>query len=457
MGYPKPFRWWVENVLPLVYDGSLSYYEVLSKVTEYINGLTADMSEVKTEIENIDAIIETLDPERIETLLTEVDTLATAVSGMEGRVGTLEDDNEDNKNDINTLNSQVNTLESNVSTLDTNVDNLGGRLGNVEEQVSNYNERITDAENLAQTASSNTAALGIRVDDAEAEVDNIGDKVDNYGGAIAESEEWFTATRSYAVYDLVFVGGTLYEVISNIAAGDSLTIGSNIKAVSISKNNREIKNAIGEIETNVSTLNNNVEQNTEDIESLEINVGELMDSVFTDSAVDFSTADVVNRIIAASSGLWSSTGTSYLIPIKSAKKITITSSTTRDCIVAILKSNDTTLNTAPDYATGCTRDSVTRNTTRTLDIPFDGKYIAIMKTAGSNDYTPNSAIIRTVNFDQTEPVSMVATEQIASGKYFLIGSSLYKSTTTIPSGDIVKPGTNCIETNVADALNALNA
>ena len=50
---------------------------------------------------------------------------------------------------------------------------------------------------------------------------------------------------------------------------------------------------------------------------------------------------------------------------------------------------------------------------------------------------------------------MIANEQITSGKYFVIGGALYKSTTVIAQGDRVIPGSNCIETNLADALNSL--
>lgn len=40
MDRPIPhFRFWCQKVLPLVYDDSLSYYEVLCKVTDYINHL----------------------------------------------------------------------------------------------------------------------------------------------------------------------------------------------------------------------------------------------------------------------------------------------------------------------------------------------------------------------------------------------------------------------------------
>lgn len=279
MSYPKPLHWWVENVLPLVYDGSLSYYEVVSKVVEYINGLTGDMTEVKTQIENINAIIEELEPQRIETLLTEVDRLANAVSGMEGRVGSLEGDNSTNKSDIADLKNSVNQLESDVSTLGTNVGNFGDRLGNVEEQVSDYTERITNAENLAQSANNNTSALGERVNAAEAQINNVSDKVNNIVNAIAATEDWYTATRNYQINDLIFVGSTLYEVITPIETGTSLTIGTNIKAITLSENNKKIKDALDGIETNLETLNSDVEnlkteteQNTTDISTLKTDV-----------------------------------------------------------------------------------------------------------------------------------------------------------------------------------------
>lgn len=51
---------------------------------------------------------------------------------------------------------------------------------------------------------------------------------------------------------------------------------------------------------------------------------------------------------------------------------------------------------------------------------------------------------------------MTADAQIASGKYFIIGNTLYLSTTVIPAGDTIIPGTNCQKTNLAAALNALN-
>lgn len=39
MSFIKPFKFWCQKVLPLVYDDSLSYYEVLCKIVHYINEL----------------------------------------------------------------------------------------------------------------------------------------------------------------------------------------------------------------------------------------------------------------------------------------------------------------------------------------------------------------------------------------------------------------------------------
>ena len=44
------FKFWCQKVIPLVYDDSLSYYEVLCKVVDYINGLIDSDKEI---VENI--------------------------------------------------------------------------------------------------------------------------------------------------------------------------------------------------------------------------------------------------------------------------------------------------------------------------------------------------------------------------------------------------------------------
>ena len=40
----KPFKFWCQKVLPLVYDDSLSYYELLCKVVDYLNKTMTDVT-----------------------------------------------------------------------------------------------------------------------------------------------------------------------------------------------------------------------------------------------------------------------------------------------------------------------------------------------------------------------------------------------------------------------------
>lgn len=54
----KPFRFWVQTALPLVYDDSLSYYELLCKVVSYINNFMGDMQKYEGVIEEYTAKVD---------------------------------------------------------------------------------------------------------------------------------------------------------------------------------------------------------------------------------------------------------------------------------------------------------------------------------------------------------------------------------------------------------------
>ena len=44
------FKFWCQKVLPLVYDDSLSYYEILCKVVDYINNMIENQKEFSDEL-----------------------------------------------------------------------------------------------------------------------------------------------------------------------------------------------------------------------------------------------------------------------------------------------------------------------------------------------------------------------------------------------------------------------
>ena len=47
------FRFWCQKVLPIVYDDSLSYYELLNKVVNYLNNVIADVATVENNVDEL--------------------------------------------------------------------------------------------------------------------------------------------------------------------------------------------------------------------------------------------------------------------------------------------------------------------------------------------------------------------------------------------------------------------
>ncbi len=74
----KHFNYWCQKVLPLVYDDSLSYYETLCKVVDYINNsiqdqvdFTTEIEELKKELAVVQSWIDNFDPVFIEEQIKE--------------------------------------------------------------------------------------------------------------------------------------------------------------------------------------------------------------------------------------------------------------------------------------------------------------------------------------------------------------------------------------------------
>lgn len=72
------FRKWCYKVLPLVYDDSLSYYEVLCKVVDYINNIIGNLKEqseeidkLQTEMKEVQDWIANFDTKYLEELIKE--------------------------------------------------------------------------------------------------------------------------------------------------------------------------------------------------------------------------------------------------------------------------------------------------------------------------------------------------------------------------------------------------
>lgn len=70
------FRFWCQKVLPLVYDDSLSYYEVLCKVIDYINhiidnqrDIVSDVDDLKSELSVVQEWIKNFEPNIVNEII----------------------------------------------------------------------------------------------------------------------------------------------------------------------------------------------------------------------------------------------------------------------------------------------------------------------------------------------------------------------------------------------------
>lgn len=160
----KKFKFWAQKVLPLVYDDSLSYYEVLCKVVEYLNEVIevcntfdTDVEELQTNVAQLQTITSQLqsDMEQFNTRFTQLEASLTA------RID----------NSIAASTAQLTALiNGEIARLDAQVN---AALAEVREVVASLDEHI-DAEVAAMKA------------EIEAELARIQETLDNYDEYIAQ-------------------------------------------------------------------------------------------------------------------------------------------------------------------------------------------------------------------------------------------------------------------------------
>ena len=112
----KPFRFWCQKVLPLVYDDSLSYYELLCKVVEYLNNTIKAMDESIVNIQNLyQGYIELQN--YVNYNMNDIENyLNHTVDELEGYI-------QSNDSEIrNFINKTINTLETYINTYFSSLD-----------------------------------------------------------------------------------------------------------------------------------------------------------------------------------------------------------------------------------------------------------------------------------------------------------------------------------------------
>ena len=108
-------------------------------------------------------------------------------------------------------------------------------------------------------------------------------------------------------------------------------------------------------------------------------------SIVQNNNIDFSGMSSINRTIS-SGNKWVTTNNAqgYMIAVENTKVISVKANSTSEARVSLLKTNDTTINAVPNYATGYSNYIVIpAGNTQTIVLPNDCTYIFVQKTTGS--------------------------------------------------------------------------
>lgn len=157
-----PFRYWCHKVLPLVYDDSLSYYELLCKVVAKLNEVIELTDETKKIVDELKNYTENYfgSPEFEQLINDKLDqmaqdgTLAKIIneelfSGLTARLDTVEAKTVANA-------TQIETNENNIDAMETKITQLNAGLNQLDYSNRNIKARLN--KNIVFAALSDNAA-----------------------------------------------------------------------------------------------------------------------------------------------------------------------------------------------------------------------------------------------------------------------------------------------------------
>lgn len=154
-----PIKYIVYRVLPLVYDDSLSYLEVLAKVTAKTNEVIEQINSISGQIENMDEYIretaeqvvsETVTPEYVQSIITEQYLNTWLASNA--IISVLESDIATNKADITSLKTRMTDEEQATQALNAGLQNAITDFENFEDQTNDtLQEQQTQIGNKADS------------------------------------------------------------------------------------------------------------------------------------------------------------------------------------------------------------------------------------------------------------------------------------------------------------------
>ena len=278
------FKFWCQKVLPLVYDDSLSYYEVLNKMVVYLNqvidNINADTANV-TELEDDFLLLQTY----VNNFFDDIDQLVTyaeraeaaETAALSSAASAAESATNAASSAVNAATSSGSAATSALSAMDAKDAAVAAKtaaetaLANAQTAATNAAASATAASNSATAASgsaTNAAASAASAlqnfqlsDAARVAAQTAATNAANSANAAAASaasadgakaqamiaeEETATATNSHSVGEFFRMNGNLYVATANIQIDDTITVGTNCRAAVVGEELSKLNTAIND-------------------------------------------------------------------------------------------------------------------------------------------------------------------------------------------------------------------
>lgn len=237
----RPFRFWCQKVLPLVYDDSLSYYELLCKVVAKLNEVVDNENQLNEAFQQLKDWVENyFDSHDFQQMVN--DKLDSMVK--DGTLGSLINDKllgdinakvENNTNDISAMKpkvEQVDQLESDVASNTSSINNHSQRITALEgwslkgKQIDWFGDSLIRGETEGGTVVDKPIPMLF----AEMTGANCINHAES--GATIANNEWATKIinqvnrADLANSDYIIVEGGINDYVLNYPVGDASMTGS---------------------------------------------------------------------------------------------------------------------------------------------------------------------------------------------------------------------------------------
>lgn len=191
-GYSRPtkLKYWCQKVLPLVYDDSLSYYELLCKVVSYLNSVIDDLNKVENDIEGLgsqytelhDYVEDTIGRMRVDLqdMMNVIDTMYGHLELMEQKVTDLDTAVGDVDDRVTVAEGQIVDILNRLTICEGDISNIYDGIRGINTELVNVNNKITQINEDLDDIEDSIVALGTQIGYVRSMIANAYDNTSTY-------------------------------------------------------------------------------------------------------------------------------------------------------------------------------------------------------------------------------------------------------------------------------------